>query len=88
MVPSSVEKMNRAGADVPPFDTVNPAPVFATAPVGAFLTLTVNATFEPSARYSVETLVPLSATHQGDVGDAVRPQAFTRLGSVSGATPG
>src|SRR6267143_703409 len=35
----------------------------------------------------VETLVPLSATHQGDVGDAVRPHALTRFASVVRAAP-
>src|SRR5438445_2118314 len=35
----------------------------------------------------VETSVPLSATHHGDVADAVRPQALTRCGSVTGAAP-
>src|SRR5712691_8110996 len=35
----------------------------------------------------VERLAPLSATHQGDVADAVRPHAFTRFGSVVSAVP-
>src|SRR5438552_9454808 len=35
----------------------------------------------------VETFVPLSATHHGDVADAVRPQALTRFGSLGGAAP-
>src|SRR5439155_17068531 len=35
----------------------------------------------------VETFVPLSATHHGEVADAVRPHAFTRFGSVVGASP-
>ena len=73
--------MNRAGADEVPFVTGKLVPVFATAPVGAFLTSTVNGTFVPSARYTVATSVPLSATHQGEVGADVRPHALTRLES-------
>jgi hypothetical protein len=44
--------------------------------------------------YSVVTSVPLSETHKGEPGallvpgDADRPQALTRSGSVSGAWPG
>src|SRR5256885_2581195 len=36
----------------------------------------------------VDRLVPLSATHHGDVADAVRPHPLTRFGSVRGAAPG
>src|SRR6267378_4684274 len=35
----------------------------------------------------VETSVPLSATHQGEVGSDVSPQALTRSGSPIAATP-
>src|SRR5665647_2700585 len=39
-------------------------------------------------RYKVERSVPLSDTQRGVVGPWVRPQALTRLGSVTGAIPG
>src|SRR5690242_19368687 len=86
IVPSSVEKMKTAAADAVPFVTSKPVPMFATAPVGAFFTSTVRGTLLPFARYSVETFVPLSATHQGDVGVDVSPHALTRFMSWSAAT--
>jgi hypothetical protein len=38
-------------------------------------------------RYTVETLDPLSATHNGDDALAACPHGFTRFGSVTRATP-
>src|SRR2546428_6785107 len=43
---------------------------------------------DPSPAYRVDTSVPLSATHQGDVGPAARPHALTRFGSRWSAKPG
>src|SRR2546423_7003475 len=76
--PSSVANRKSAG----PLPTTKLEPVFETAPVGAFGTDTTSGLGVPSALYSVETSVPLSATHQGEPGSEVRPQAFTRLASV------
>src|SRR2546428_4783259 len=59
-----------------------------TAPVGWVGTCTTRGTIVPSALYIVETLVPLSETHHGDVGLAVRPQPLIRFGSVWSAVPG
>src|SRR5438132_11271517 len=59
-----------------------------TRPVGLIGTCTIRGTGVPSARYNVETFVPLSDTHQGDVGAAARPQALTRFGSTNIAMPG
>src|SRR2546423_430831 len=83
--PSSVANRNSAG----PLPTTKLEPVFETAPVGAFGTDTTNDLGVPSAPYSVETSVPLSATHHGEPGSDVRPQAFTRWLSVwsAGAKP-
>src|SRR5919206_5178372 len=71
ILPSSVENRNSAG----PLPTTKLEPVFETAPVGAFGTDTTSGLGVPSAAYSVETSVPLSATHQGDPGSDVRPHA-------------
>src|SRR5580765_2182704 len=57
-----------------------------TTPVGSSLTATVRGILEPAPLYSVETLLPLSATHHGLVLLAARPQALTRFPSV--AVPG
>jgi hypothetical protein len=48
--PSSVAKINCAGAEVVPFVTAKVVPMLATAPVGAFATPTVSGTLLPSAR--------------------------------------
>ena len=80
--------MNNAAADLTPSVTTKFEPVLDTAPVGAFGTLTVSGGLLPSARYRVLTSVPLSATHQGEVGRDVSPQALTRFGSTLAATPG
>ena|SRR5438552_65752 len=78
ILPSSVANRNSAGPD----PTTKSEPVFDTAPVGAFGTDTTSGLGAPSAVYSVETSVPLSATHHGDPGKDVSPQALTRFASV------
>src|SRR5204862_6604583 len=84
MVPSSVTKIKRAPPKSGlPLKTI---PVGVAAPVGGIVT--VNASFCPAPLYSVETPVPLSATHHGLVELDVRPHGLTRLGSVSAANPG
>src|ERR671935_58750 len=99
MPPSSASKMKIAGADVDPFETWNsalPAKRLNTAPVGALSggmsvpMLTTSGSGAPVLPlYSVDTLVPLSATHHGlPLGDAASPHALTRFGSVNIATPG
>src|SRR6266508_928834 len=40
----------------------------------------------PAVLYSVDTLAPLSATQNGDVGDSPTPHGFTRFGSKNFAT--
>src|SRR5438034_6773587 len=87
IVPSSVAKMNVAGAEVVPSVIMKFELAFDTAPVGALATGTAARAVVPSARYTVETSIPLSATHQGERAVEVRPQALTRLESVFGATP-
>src|SRR3954470_18953614 len=94
IVPASEENRKRAGPELAPECTTKPVPPLNTVPVGAPPGIeTVNGTFTtgegPTApEYSVETSVPLSATHAGVVGPNDRPQAFTRLRSVSSARPG
>src|SRR6478672_4299931 len=73
ILPSSVAKMNAAGPDALPFETTKCAPALETAPVGTFGTWTTSETALPSARYSVVTFAPLSATHQGEVWSDVSP---------------
>src|SRR5207302_5421621 len=58
-----------------------------TAPVGCTGTLTTSDCGVPSAVYSVDLSVPLSATHHGVVAPAVNPQPLTRFGSVWAAAP-
>src|SRR6266540_3229426 len=79
IVPLSVEKMKRARA--PPMRKLVASPLN-TRPVGAPATPTVSGTLPPTALYSVEASTPLSATHQGVVGPATSPHAFTRFVSV------
>src|SRR5919204_1823928 len=76
--PSSVANRKSAG----PLPTTKLGPVLETAPVGALGTETTSGRGVPSAVYSVETSVPLSATHHGEPGSDVRPQALTRFASV------
>src|SRR5215470_8879398 len=100
MVPSSVSKMNTLEKDVPFSTTLKPPLPLKITPVGAAVVpaglpagagiVTVSGTFTTVALmvlYSVETPVPLSATHQGVVGPCTNPQEFTRLGSVNWARP-
>src|SRR4051812_13478040 len=75
--------MNRALPDAAPtVSTKSVVTVLATTPVGPPGTETVSGTLVPSPRYRVETSVPLSATHQGEVGSAAIPQPFTRFEST------
>ena len=72
-----------------PASTLKSVDPLKTIPVGAPGTLTTS----PSLAfvlplYSVERLVPLSLTHQGDVPLATIPQPFTRSGSRTAAAPG
>src|SRR5713226_6935537 len=89
MVPLSVAKMNRLGAEAVPFVTTKPLVPLKTTPVGALPDggmLTVRASFAPEPLYSVLLSVPLSETHQGLVALRARPQALTRLESVAFVT--
>src|SRR5215468_916560 len=90
--PSSPAKMNSALAPVP--GTVKAAVSLKTCPVGAPAgMLTTSGTIDTGALplspvYSVVTSAPLSETQTGVFGPRDMPQALTRLGSVSVATPG
>src|SRR3954454_11169425 len=101
MLPLSVANKNVADAECPAAsDTMKPVwSVLNTWPVGApVVTSTTSGALVtdlgPDPTYSVVLSVPLSETHVGDPGaelvpgDADRPQALTRSGSVNGATPG
>src|SRR2546429_2713149 len=100
IVPFSVSKMNTDEPECPCLSlTTNPGAELNTCPVGAApVTLTTRpALFTDVAVapvYSVALSEPLSATHNGEPGlafvpgDAARPHALTRSGSVSGALPG
>src|SRR6266540_3608502 len=85
IAPSSLANRNSAGPDAVPLVTTKLVVPLKTAPVGPPPTWTSSATFAPAAVYSVDRSVPLSATHQGVVGPAVRPQALTRFGSMVSA---
>src|SRR5262245_35967184 len=89
IVPSSLAKINRAGAGEPtPLLTTKPVPPLKTSPVGLPCAppapgTVKSATITPVATlYNVDLPVPLSEVHQGVVGPASRPQALTRLASV------
>src|SRR6266536_557127 len=95
ILPLSEEKMNSAGPS-PALDlSTKPSVGLNTWPVGLESSggrVTTRGTCWAVAPpglmlYSVDTLVPLSATHSGVVGPRARPQAFFRLGSVSCAAP-
>src|SRR5437588_12823644 len=88
MVPSSVSKMNLAEPDLLFSVTTNPAPPLNTTPVGALGTATTRPCFTPLRLYSVDLSVPLSLTHQGEVGVRVNPHGFTKSESVWAARPG
>src|SRR5438132_9724958 len=80
IVPSALAKIKRA---VPCKGITNPLVPLNTMPVGAPGTDTTRGTFAPVLPlYNVDFAVALSATHQGLVGLAVRPHAFTRSGSM------
>src|SRR4029453_5630451 len=85
IVPSSLANRNSAGPDAVPLETTKLGVPLKTAPVGPPPTSTSRGTFTPAAVSRVGRSVPLSATHQGLVGPAVRPQALTRLGSMVSA---
>src|SRR6266513_401667 len=88
MVPSSVTKMKCAPPKSElPLKTIPVGADGGTPPKGGG-TVTTSGIFWPAPVYSVETPVPLSATHQGLVALAVRPHGLTRSGSVTGARPG
>src|SRR3954451_12146794 len=71
MLPSSVAKMNRLGPESAPDVTMKSAPLLNTMPVGALGgvpssaggTLTISEFLTPLPSYSVDSPVPLSATH-------------------------
>src|SRR5947207_9078808 len=88
--PSSVAKMNRdaAGAAAPPCILESADEPLNTVPVGGPGTVTVRGTLALVVPlYRVDLLVPLSETHQGDVGLATIPQPFTRSVSWWSAAP-
>src|SRR5689334_16271154 len=84
-IPSSPSNRNKA---LPPVGRMKPVVVLKTVPVGPPGTETISPCFTPAALYRVDLLVPLSETHHGVVGPEVRPHAFLRSGSVSGASKG
>src|SRR5450759_1415875 len=94
MSPFSPAKMKRAGPVVPLAETVNAValPVLLnTVPVGAPPSMfTTSGLMVGGLResYNVDRSVPLSDTQRGVAGPWDSPQALTRLGSVSDASPG
>src|SRR5215467_15465191 len=97
IVPSSVAKMNRLGAETPFSVTTKSLVPLKILPVGAevvpaglpfgggMVTTSGEPTGNgvPSPLYSVDTPLPLSETHQGVAGPCERPQGLTRFGSVT-----
>src|SRR5262245_51683080 len=83
--PSSPSNRNAA---LPPVGRLKPVVVLKTVPVGLPGTETIRPCFTPAPLYSVDLLVPLSATHHGVVGPEVRPHELTRSGSPGGTTDG
>src|SRR4030095_9249304 len=88
-VPSSLEKMKRAGPGEPtPLFTTKPVPPLKPSPVGlpcappAPGTVKIAGNVPVATLYSVVLPVPLSEIHQGDVGPASSPQALTKFGSL------
>src|SRR5919204_3493981 len=84
ILPSSLAKMNRAAVPLTRKSVDDP---LKTTPVGPPSTVTVSGIFTPAAVYRVDLSVPLSDTHQGVVGPATSPHAFTRSESTVGAAP-
>src|SRR4051794_30711945 len=94
MFPDSLANRNTDGIFPFGVSSRNPPLPLKTCPVGAPPGMsTTSGTIEKGApptapRYSVVLSVPLSETHSGVAGPALRPQGFTRLGSWTVATPG
>src|SRR3954449_9989575 len=91
IVPSSVEKMNRAPPKLGVPLKTRPVGADGNGPVGFGIVTTKGAPTGkgwPALLYNVETPVPLSDTHHGLVGVRVNPQELTRFGSTVAATPG
>src|SRR3954454_19143782 len=85
IVPSSVEKMNRAPPKLDVPLKTRPVGAEGDGPVGFGIVTTKGAPTGngwPAPLYSVETPVPLSDTHHGLVGVRVNPQGLTRFGST------
>src|ERR687888_2442712 len=93
ILPSSLANRNRATPEKVPSLTTKLDVGLKTSPVGPPPTLTTSGCAGgsgngvPSPPYSVLRSVPLSETHHGVDGPAVRPQALTRFVSVCAATP-
>src|SRR5258706_142308 len=86
MVPSSLANRNRAGPWAAALVTTKPVPGLKTMPVGAPGTVTVRDPFAPVfPLYRVESPLPLSATHQGEVLLAASPQGLTSAVSKTSA---
>src|SRR5689334_14323857 len=89
IVPSSLEKINRAGAGAPtPLLITKPVPPLKTSPVGLPCAPPAPGTTNSATIVPVPTLnkvvvpVPLLAIHQGVVGPETRPHALTTFESV------
>src|SRR5690348_5816876 len=95
IVPSSLVKMNIAGwltatGNAPvPLKRLNTIPVGVPLPGGGTVTTRGLAAGKaaPFPSYTIETPLPFEFTHQGPLGLASRPQAFTRFTSVLLAPP-
>src|SRR5207245_11768208 len=92
IVPSSVTKRKKDGLPLymksaKPVVVLNNAPVGVPLPPPGAGIETTSGTADPSPLYSVETPVPLSATHHGIAGPCTMPQELTRLASVRSARP-
>src|ERR1041385_6502154 len=88
-VPSSLAKINRAGAGEPtPLFTTKPVPPLKTTPVGLPCAPPAPGTINSAWIAPVPILnkvvvpVPLFAIHQGVAGPETRPHALTTLASV------
>src|SRR6516162_5301753 len=87
IVPPSVANMKTAGPECPLPSLITKFELpLNTMPVGSPATPTTSGVggnwATPMPLYSVETSVPLSATHHGEVALAAIPQEFTRFASV------
>src|SRR3954470_10413877 len=88
IVPSSVSKMKRSPKKSEPPLKTTPVGEAGGVPPGCTGIVTTSGTIPPEPLYSVETPVPLSATHHGLLELRASPQGLTRFGSVVGAIPG